>query len=110
MNFVNATLSAADGGLAVRLGDGTQLALPAGRQDRLAARRDQPIILGLRPEHMSRALQGDVRPGLARYSANIELLQPTGSRTYATSLGHRGSRSRAHDVAEINQRIELKPI
>jgi multiple sugar transport system ATP-binding protein len=110
MNFVNATLVAADGGLAVRLGDGTLLALPAGRQDRLAARRDQTIVLGLRPEHMSRALQGDARPGLARCNANIELLQPTGSRTYATfKLGGTEviAELQAHDVSEINQRVEL---
>jgi multiple sugar transport system ATP-binding protein len=110
MNFVNATLVSADGGLAVRLGDGTQLALPAGRQDRLAAKRDQPIVLGLRPEHMSRALQGDARPGLARCNANIELLQPTGSRTYATfKLGGTEviAELQAHDVTEINQRVEL---
>jgi multiple sugar transport system ATP-binding protein len=110
MNFVNATLVAADGGLAVRLGDGTLLALPAGRQDRLAERRDQPIVLGLRPEHMSRALQGDARPGLARCNANIELLQPTGSRTYATfKLGGTEvvAELQAHDVTEINQRVEL---
>src|ERR1700752_363376 len=54
MNFVDATLVAAGGGLAVRLGDGTLLAVPAGRQDRLAGRRDRPIVLGLRPEHLSR--------------------------------------------------------
>jgi multiple sugar transport system ATP-binding protein len=110
MNFVNATLVAADGGLAVRLGDGTLLALPAGRQDRLAGKRDQPIILGLRPEHMNRAVQGDSRPGLARYNANIELLQPTGSRTYATfKLGGTEvvAELQAHDVTEINQRVEL---
>jgi multiple sugar transport system ATP-binding protein len=110
MNFVNATLVAADGGLAVRLGDGTLLALPPGRQDRLAGKRDQPIVLGLRPEHMSRAVQGDARPGLARYNANIELLQPTGSRTYATfKLGGTEviAELQAHDVTEINQRVEL---
>jgi len=110
MNFVNATLIGADGGLAARLGDGALLALPAGRQDRLAAKRDQSIVLGLRPEHMSRALQGDARPGLARCIANIELLQPTGSRTYATfKLGGTEvvAELQAHDVTEINQRVEL---
>ena len=110
MNFVNATLVAADGGLAVRLGDGTLLALPAGRQERVSGKRDQPVILGLRPEHMSRALQGDTRPGLARYNANIELLQPTGSRTYATfKFGGTEvvAELQAHDVTEINQRVEL---
>jgi multiple sugar transport system ATP-binding protein len=110
MNFFNATLVSADGGLVVRLDDGTLLALPAGRQDRLAGKCGQPIILGLRPEHMSRAVQGDSRPGLARYNANIELLQPTGSRTYATfKLGGTEviAELQAHDVTEINQCVEL---
>ena len=110
MNFVNATLVAADSGLAVRLGDGTLLPLPTGRRDRLAGKRDQPVILGLRPEHMSRALPGEARPGLARHDANIELLQPTGSRTYATfKLGGTEvvAELQAHDVTEINQRVEL---
>ena len=110
MSFVSATLVATDSGLAVRLGDGTLLALPAGRQDRLAAKRDHPIILGLRPEHVSRAIPGNARPGLARYDANIELLQPTGSRTYATfKLGGTEviAELQAHDVTEINQRVEL---
>jgi multiple sugar transport system ATP-binding protein len=59
---------------------------------------------------MSRALQGDARPGLARCNANIELLQPTGSRTYATfKLGGTEviAELQAHDVTEINQRVEL---
>ena len=110
MNFVNATVVAAASGLAVRLADGTLLAVPASRQDRLAIKRDQPIVLGLRPEHISRALPGDARPGLARYDANIELLQPTGSRTYATfKLGGTEvtAELQAHDVTEINQRVEL---
>lgn len=110
MNFVNATLVSADGGLAVQLGDGTLLALPPSRQDRLAGKRAQPVILGLRPEHMSRALPGDARPGLARCHANIELLQPTGSRTYATfKLGGTEviAELQAHDVTEVNQRVEL---
>ncbi len=110
MNFVNATLVTADGSLAARLSDGTLLALPPDRQDRLAGKRDQPVILGLRPEHMNRALQGDARPGLARFEANIELLQPTGSRTYATfTFGGAPvvAELQAHDVTEINQRVEL---
>jgi multiple sugar transport system ATP-binding protein len=108
MNFIDAVLVAQGEGLGIRLGDGTLLALPAGRAARLAAGRDRAVVLGVRPEHMSRA--ADSRPGLARFTAVIELLQPTGSRTYATfKLGGADvvAELQAHDVTEIQQRIEL---
>jgi multiple sugar transport system ATP-binding protein len=108
MNFIDARLAGDGNGLAVILADGITLPLPAGRQARLGDRREQAITLGVRPEHMSRA--SDNRPGLARFTAGIELLQPTGSRTYATfKLGGVDvvAELQAHDVTEINQSIEL---
>jgi len=110
MNFVEARLVAKDGGLGAILDDGTVLPLPPARAERLSGRSDQAVILGLRPEHMYRAHPGDSRGGLARYTATIELLQPTGSRTYATfRLGGIDvvAELQAHDVTEINQKIEL---
>jgi multiple sugar transport system ATP-binding protein len=109
MNFIDTRLIAAANGLALLLGDGTNLAVPQKRAGSLPKQVDQPIILGVRPEHFSRATQGE-RQGLARYTAVIQLLQPTGSRTYATfNLG--GTRAvaelQAHDVSAINQSIEL---
>jgi multiple sugar transport system ATP-binding protein len=108
MNFIDAQLAARGDGLAVRLADGVTLPLPAARAARLAQRRDQPLVLGVRPEHMSR--QADGRAGLAAFTATIELLQPTGSRTYATF--HLGGAEvlaelQAHDVTEINQKVQL---
>jgi multiple sugar transport system ATP-binding protein len=100
----------ADASLAVRLEDGTLLPLPVERGARLAGRRDQSVILGLRPEHMNRAHPGDARSGLVRHSVTIELLQPTGSRTYATfKLGGRQvvAELQPHDVTQINQKLEL---
>ena len=110
MNFVEARLVAQSGGLGTLLDDGTMLPLPPARSGKLAGRRDQAVILGLRPEHMNRAHPGDARDGLARYTAAIELLQPTGSRTYATfKLGGIDvvAELQAHDVTQINQKIEL---
>jgi len=72
--------------------------------------RDQTITLGLRPEHMNRAHPGDLRSGLARHAVRIELLQPTGSRTYATfKLGGTDvvAELQAHDVTQINQNVDL---
>ncbi len=108
MNFIEARLAGEGGGVAIRLDDGTTLPLPASRLAKLGERRDQAVTLGVRPEHMSRAADG--RPGLVRFSAGIELLQPTGSRTYATfKLGGVDvvAELQAHDVTEINQKIDL---
>jgi multiple sugar transport system ATP-binding protein len=109
MNFVPAQVVAGNGGLAVRLDDGAILPLPASRLEKLAGRRDQPITLGVRPEHMVRATR-DLRPGLARHTAAIELVQPTGSRTYATfKLGGAPvvAELQAHDVSQPGETIEL---
>jgi multiple sugar transport system ATP-binding protein len=109
MNFVPARVAAGNGGLALQLDDGTMLALPASRSGKLAGRRDQPIVLGVRPEHMVRAV-GDLRPGLVRHTARIDLVQPTGSRTYATfKLGGADviAELQAHDVSQPGETIEL---
>jgi len=107
MNFFNATLVAAEGGLAVRLGDGTLLALPAGRRDRLAGKRDQPIILGLRPETHEPRAPGRRPPGpsaLQREQSNCCSL-PARALTPTFKLGGTEviAELQAHDVTEINQ-------
>jgi len=110
MNFIPAQVIAADGGLAIQLSDATQLAVPAARIGKLEARRDQPITVGVRPEHMSRTHPGNVRPGLSHYSAVIELVQPTGSRAYATfKMGGTEvvAELHAHDVSQPGEVIEL---
>ncbi|MCW5625968.1 MAG: ABC transporter ATP-binding protein [Burkholderiales bacterium] len=109
MNFIEATLVAIGDGLAVRLTDGAQLALPTRRATALAAHRDRKLIVGIRPEHLSRAAS-DPRPGLARIDATIDLVQPTGARTYATfSLGGTAvvAELHAHDVSQPGERIPI---
>ncbi|HKB81937.1 MAG TPA: ABC transporter ATP-binding protein [Burkholderiales bacterium] len=110
MNFLDGRLVASGDGLAVTLDNGILLPLPPARTATLAERRNQTVILGLRPEHITRAHPGDSRGGLARHTASIELLQPTGSRTYVTfKLGGTdvNAELRAHDATGINQKIEL---
>ena len=110
MNFVEARLVAHGEGMGTLLDDGTALPLPPSRSEKLSGRIDQSVILGLRPEHMNRAHPGESRSGLARYAAAMELLQPTGSRTYATfKLGGTNvvAELQPHDVTQINQTIEL---
>jgi multiple sugar transport system ATP-binding protein len=109
MNFIDAHLMATGDTLALRLNDGASLALPQRRTANVRDRVDQAVALGVRPEHIGRAAQGE-RPGLARYTAIIELLQPTGSRTYAT-FNFGGTRAiaelQAHEVSTVNQQIDL---
>jgi len=108
MNFVPARLQG-EAALAVALADGSALTLPAGRSAKLTGRRGQAITLGVRPEHITRA-GGDLRAGLVRRTASIELVQPTGSRTYATfRLGGAEvvAELQAHDVSQPGETIEL---
>ena len=110
MNFLNGRLVTEGDGLAVRLDDGMALPLPLSRSAKLVGRHNQTVTLGLRPEHMNRAHPGDSRAGLARHAATIELLQPTGSRTYVTfKLGATDvvAELQAHDATQINQKIDV---
>lgn len=109
MNFVPATLTAAGNALAVRTRDGTELALPPARAQTMAAHASRPVVLGVRPEHMSRS-GGEARAGIVRHTVTIDLLQPTGARTYATfRLGDAPvvAELQAHDVSQPGERIEL---
>lgn len=110
MNFIDGLLDNGGGRLHVRLADGTELPLPASRRNRLAAQSGQPVVLGVRPEHVSRATAGDDREGLVRIDAHIDLVQPTGARTYATfKLGNVEAVAEllAHDVSQAGERIPL---
>jgi multiple sugar transport system ATP-binding protein len=107
MNFLPAALVGDGGARAIRLGDGVVLDLPPARRNGLAP---GAVTFGVRPEHMSRARDGDGRAGLARVRVAIELIQPTGSRTYATvNLGGVPvvAELQAHDVNEPGEEIEL---
>jgi multiple sugar transport system ATP-binding protein len=81
MNFLPARLVDSPAGAAVRLTDGVELALP-GRARPGGA--EQEVVLGLRPEHMARARDGAAAAGHVRVQTTVELIQPTGSRTYVT--------------------------
>lgn len=110
MNFIDAQLAGSGGDIAVQLSDGTRLPLPAARAGGVANRGERAIVLGVRPEHISRASTTDVRPGLARYEALIDLVQPTGARTYATfkmSSTEVIAELQAHDVSQPGQRVDL---
>jgi len=110
MNFLRGTLVRDGATTAVRLGDGTVAQkLPPDRGVD-AVMNGASVILGLRPEHAGRAGPDQPSDGTARVAATIELLQPTGSRTYATfRLAGQAvtAELQAHDVSQPGERITI---
>ena len=76
MNFMPGTLVGENGGLAVRLEDGTDLPVPADRHERYDGRSGQAVTLGLRPEHMAGGNQGS-----AVATVTPEAVEPLGAHT-----------------------------
>jgi multiple sugar transport system ATP-binding protein len=109
MNFLKGRLKQGTGSAAVQLGDGgPTLALPCGRNPKAADGAD--VILGLRPEHIGRAAAAPPLDGSARIMATIELVQPTGSRSYATfRLAEQPvmAELQAHDVSRPGEQISV---
>jgi multiple sugar transport system ATP-binding protein len=108
MNFLRATLEGTGSELAVRCGEAV-LKVPAARADGFAARIGREVVFGVRPEHISRA-PGPARAGLAPLDVTIDLIQPTGSRTYATFLlagTEVMAELQAHDVEGPGDRLQL---
>ncbi len=111
MNFIECTLRQSDGRLAFQFDDGRRLAIPDQRSDALAAQVDRTLVLGLRPEHISRPREGEApRPGQVPLTVNIDLLQPTGTRVYAAFKLDRTevtAELQAHDVEQLGESVEL---
>src|SRR5271165_1440368 len=109
MNFLAGRLERGPEGAAIRLGNsGPVLALPRGRSP--AAAEDARVILGLRPEHVGRANASPPADGRARIESRIELVQPTGSRSYATfSLAGQPAMAelQAHDAGRAGEPIHV---
>jgi multiple sugar transport system ATP-binding protein len=109
MSFLPGRLVRDAGGDGVVLGDGARLALPKGRK--LDGAGDgTAVLLGLRPEHLTRAQGPAPAEGIVRSNATIELIQPTGSRSYATfRLGGVPvmAELQAHDVSRPGEEISI---
>jgi len=69
-----------DSGLKVKLADGQVLAIPPHRFNRYAAYRDQPMTLGLRPEHITEVREG-TKPGQEPFAAPVDVTEPMGMET-----------------------------
>ena len=106
MNFIPAQLNRPGDGLALVLEGGTTLPLPVDRSEELASWQGRAVLLGLRPEHM----QCPSSPDAVALSVDVELVQPTGSRTYIEfRLGGTAAVAEvgAHDVLRAGERVRL---
>jgi len=110
MNFVPAKLVSQSGSAGLDIGDGVMIALPPTIVPRSTPVRGQDVILGMRPEHIHRASAAAATDGHARQPVTIELVQPTGSRTYITFALNKHpviAEVAAHDVQRAGERIEV---
>ena len=108
MNFIPAQLHSDVSGLFLNLAAGLSLPLPNSRFGHLQDRVGTAVLLGVRPEHIQR--KGTERPGMAPVHVDIELVQPTGSRTFVEfKLGGYPTVAelQAHDVQRSGERIAL---
>jgi multiple sugar transport system ATP-binding protein len=81
MNFIPAKLSGARAKWHVQLPSGLDVPVP---RDLVSPSKKGDVLLGLRPQHISRASSTAMRAGHARIKVKVELVQPTGSRAYIT--------------------------
>jgi multiple sugar transport system ATP-binding protein len=110
MNFLRGRVLRSADGAAIHLGDGAVPLSFSGVRALVGLPEGADVIVGLRPEHAGRATGGEPASGTARITATIELIQPTGSRSYATfRLGGQPllAELQAHDVSRPGERIPL---
>ena len=80
MNLAQATIESRDGGLAAKLGDET-LPIPeeVAREHGLEKWRDRPVILGIRPEDLHQARDGEQTGSYAKLRAVIDRVEALGA-------------------------------
>jgi multiple sugar transport system ATP-binding protein len=110
MNFIPARLEdREDGVIEVHVEDAS-LPMPRERSEGLLEHRGKEVLLGLRPEHLTRARDGEGRAGLAKLPVTFDLIQPTGSRSYGSfKLGgvEVTAELLAHDAEQPGEQLDL---
>jgi multiple sugar transport system ATP-binding protein len=79
MNFLPVQLHE-NGGLKLRLADGTELPVPPQRTDRYGPLKGRDITLGIRPEHMTET-HADEKPGTVHIQVPVDVVEPMGMET-----------------------------
>jgi len=81
MNFFGGQIRAAGVALLFEGSGGLRLPVPEDQKPALTAYRDQPVILGLRPEDIGSAAAEQLA-GAPRIRATVEVVEPMGSESY----------------------------
>jgi multiple sugar transport system ATP-binding protein len=102
MNFAEGVLVSGAGGLALKLADGTEVALP---QTPASAKTGAKVTLGIRPEHIETLAPPD------GVSMEVEVVEPTGAETHL--YGKIGGSTwcvttRQRSTIEPGQRVALR--
>jgi multiple sugar transport system ATP-binding protein len=81
MNFLPCRLEEAAGKLNLRLTDRLSFPVPAARAARYeGVRRNEKLLLGIRPEHLSEA-NAHARPGVEPFETVLDVTEPMGMET-----------------------------
>jgi multiple sugar transport system ATP-binding protein len=107
MSFLSAELEERDAALRVA-GEGFSLRLPEATRARFAAGGPRKVLLGIRPESLSRAAEG--QDAESRIQAEVEVVEPIGGEAYLQlRVGAQALTARIEDYEgiEVGQRIEL---
>jgi len=110
INLIPAKLVAAERRVAAIFDGGGSITLPVSKSAALDGAAGRAVLLGIRPQHFSRAGGGPLRDGFVSYSTVADLIQPTGTRTFITiKIGGVDAIAelQAHDVESHGQKIEL---
>jgi multiple sugar transport system ATP-binding protein len=105
MNFVPVEL--AEDGSELRLDDRSVLVADFSR---LASHAPRRLTLGIRPSHIAPARGEDVRKGCVRRVVRIDLIQPTGARSFVTfQLGDAPVMAEvgAHEVGRVGENMAV---
>ncbi len=106
MNFIPGTL---EKNSRFAFADGTGLDLPQSRWPSDAPGVGKRCLLGIRPEHISSPKDAE-KKGQPRVKLGVDLIQPTGTRTYVTCRlgGHPViAELQSHDISSGDESIEL---
>ena len=103
INFISARLDKSG----IVFADGQTLRLPAPESQRYKAHLGKPVIFAIRPQHIDRAANAKA----AHVNSTIDLVQPTGARTYVTfTIGNEPVMAEldAHDAGKPGDKIAVQ--
>jgi multiple sugar transport system ATP-binding protein len=109
MNFFEGHIVQAAGGLAFSAGSAFSLPVPQAQARALAAYRDKPVTLGLRPEDIG-STAANAQPDPPRLRAKVDVVEPMGSESFVYLTADNTSfvsRTDAHQHFAAGQDVEM---